>query len=165
MLYLYLIVLPPEVNITPAEVKVREGERVEFFCSATGVGNNDFTYQWFLNNLPIAGQATPTLVINSASEHNTGDYMCFVSNPDGEIGQSEVARLILGMLQNFNILMKLHVFVNVLPDQSCFSVTVEYTGFSITWNETSAGVTLEAPCTGANLNGQVSSYRYTRMSE
>ena len=46
-------------------------------------------------------------------------------------------------------------FVNVLPDQFCFPVTVEYAGFTITWNETSASVTLEAPCTGANLNGQV----------
>ena len=104
---MYLIVLPPEVTITPAEVKVMEGERVEFFCSATGVGSNNFTYQWILNDLPIAGQATPNLVINSASEHNTGDYMCFVSNAYGRIGQSEVARLILGMLQNFIILMKL----------------------------------------------------------
>ena len=103
MLYLYLIAFPPEVNITPAEVRVREGERVEFFCSATGVGVNNFTYQWFLNNL-IVGQATSTLVINSASEHNTGDYMCFVRNAFGGIGQSEVARLILGILQNFIIL-------------------------------------------------------------
>ena len=38
-------------------------------------------------------------------------------------------------------------------DKSCPSVTVNYTGFSITWNETLAGVTVEAPCTGDNLNG------------
>ena len=77
---LYLIALPFKVNITPAEVKARKGERVEFFCSATGVGSDDFTYQWFLNDLPISGQATPTLVINSVSGLNTGDYMCFVRN-------------------------------------------------------------------------------------
>ena len=39
-------------------------------------------------------------------------------------------------------------------DQSCPAVTANYTGFSITWNETLAGVTAEAPCTGDNLNGK-----------
>ena len=106
MLYLYYciciivfvfgIVFPLKVNITPAEVKVRKGERVEFFCSATGVCSNNFTYQWFLNDLLIAGQATSTLVINSASENNTGDYMCVVRNAYEGISQSEVARFILG---------------------------------------------------------------------
>ena len=40
-------------------------------------------------------------------------------------------------------------------DQSCPSVTVNYTGFSITWNETLAGVTVEAPCTGDDLDGKI----------
>ena len=52
-----------------------------------------------LNDLPVAGQATPTLVINDVSEDDTGNYMCFVRNAYGGIGQSETARLILlGML-------------------------------------------------------------------
>ena len=40
-------------------------------------------------------------------------------------------------------------------DQSCPSVMVNYTGFSITWNKTLAGVTVEAPCTGDKLNGSL----------
>ena len=43
----------------------------------------------------------------------------------------------------------------ILLDQFCPTVTVEYTGFSITWNKTLAGVTVEAPCTGDNLNGKL----------
>ena len=81
--------------VTPAEVKVEKGERAEYVCSATGLGINNFIYQWFLNDLPIADQAMPTLVINDVTEDNTGDYVCFVGNPYGGIGQSEVARLIL----------------------------------------------------------------------
>ena len=46
------------------------------------------------------------------------------------------------------------IYLNVLLDQSCSSVTVDYTGFSITWNETLAGVTVEAPCTGDGLDGK-----------
>ena len=86
----------PEVSVTPAEVEVRKGDNVEFICSATGLGANNFTYQWFLNDLPVAVQAMPTLVINDVTESDTGDYVCFVRNPYGGIGQSGVARLIIG---------------------------------------------------------------------
>ena len=73
-----------------------KGERVEFICSATGVGANGFVYQWFLNDLPIADQDTFTLIVRDVSENNTGDYQCFVRNQYDGIGQSEVTRLILG---------------------------------------------------------------------
>ena len=84
--------------VSEAEVKAREGERVEFVCSATGIGSDDFVYQWFLNDLRIADQDTSTLVIDAASENDTGDYTCFVRNQYNGIGQSEVARLVLGKL-------------------------------------------------------------------
>jgi len=38
-------------------------------------------------------------------------------------------------------------------DQFCDPVTVEYTGFTITWNKTLVGATIEVPCTGSGLNG------------
>ena len=82
--------------VSEVEVNAREGERVEFVCSATGVGSDEFIYQWFLNDLRITDQATPTLVIGAASENDTGDYKCFVKNQYNGIGQSEVARLVLG---------------------------------------------------------------------
>ena len=47
------------------------------------------------------------------------------------------------------------IYRNVLLGQSCPSVTVDYGGFSITWNETLAGVTVEAPCTGDGLDGKI----------
>lgn len=84
--------------VSEAEVNVREGERVEFVCSATGVGSDDFVYQWFLNDLRIANQDTSTLVIDAASENDTGDYRCFVRNQYNGIGQSKVARLVLSKL-------------------------------------------------------------------
>ena len=96
-MYVYFIGLPPKVSIRPAEVRVNKGEPVEFFCLATGVDNGDFIYQWFLNNFPIAGQDTQILTINSVSEHNTGEYRCLIRNSNGEVSQSEVARLVLSM--------------------------------------------------------------------
>ena len=96
MSFVFSIVLPPEVSIIPAEVQVRKRESIEFFCLATGFGANNFIYQWFLNDLPVVAHVMPTLVINDVTEIDTGDYVCFVRNSYGGIGQSAVARLILG---------------------------------------------------------------------
>ena len=85
----------PEVNVAPVEVQVRKGENTEFVCSATGLNASSFIYQWFLNDLPVPTQTMPTLVINDVTENDTGEYVCFVRNPYGAIGQSAVARLIL----------------------------------------------------------------------
>ena len=34
-------------------------------------------------------------------------------------------------------------------------MTVNYAGFSVTWNETLVGVTVEVPCTASGLNGNI----------
>ena len=78
------------------QVEVRKGEHIEFVCSATGVEADNFIYQWFLNDLPVAGQDTSTLIISAVSEDNAGDYKCFVRNQYNGTGQSEVVTLVLG---------------------------------------------------------------------
>ena len=79
------------------QVAVKRGERAEFICMATGLGFSDFKYQWFLNTIPVNGQANRNLVIGSVSETNTGDYSCSVLNPYEGIGRSNITvTLILG---------------------------------------------------------------------
>ena len=78
------------------EIEVSKGKHFNLLCSATGVGADNFIYQWFLNGFPVTGQDTSTLVIAAVSEDNIGDYKCFVRNQYNGIGQSEVVTLILG---------------------------------------------------------------------
>ena len=83
--------------INAGEVVVKEGQHVEFICLATGIGANNFKYQWFLNKNPVVDQDTQSLIINSVSEDDTGGYTCSVLNPYGGIGQSNnTAVLTLG---------------------------------------------------------------------
>lgn len=80
----------------PTEIKVNKGERAEFNCSATGVGADDFKYQWLLNsNIFVVDGNTSTLVIASVSVDNIGNYTCSVTNSYGDSKQSGVARLYL----------------------------------------------------------------------
>ena len=149
---MYSIVLPPVVNIAPEkQLEVKEGERVEFNCSATGVGANNFIYQWTLNGLTVAGQNKPTLVIDTVSKDNTGEYKCFVKNLHKGIGKSKGVKLII--LGKFMFRLIDNNLLYYYIDQLCNPVTVNYTRFNVTWNETLVGVTVEAPCTGHGLNG------------
>ena len=83
----------------PTEITVKKGERVEFNCSATGVGVKDFKYQWLFNSnyppIPI-GEDASVLVIHSTSEDNIGIYASSVTNSFGGSGRSGMAKLYLG---------------------------------------------------------------------
>lgn len=150
-----MLAFPPVVTISPALINASKGESVEYNCLATGMhmGAADFEYQWFLNQLIIYGQNASTLIIDDVTKVDSGNYMCSVRNPCKGIGHSEVAMLlVLGMYINFQFVATVAIWVFL--DQSCQSVTVDYQGFDITWNETVVGVTVKAPCTGTGLNGQ-----------
>ena len=44
-----------------------------------------------------------------------------------------------------------------LDDRYCNQVSVSYSGFNVTWNETLVGVIVEESCTGPGLSGKLSS--------
>lgn len=83
------------VKIIPSEGKVNTGKSVKFTCLASGVGKNDFEYQWFMNREPVPGEDTETYEIKSVSVLETGNYSCSVKNNNGDVGRSEIAILIL----------------------------------------------------------------------
>jgi len=83
------------VIATPPLLRVDEGQSATLRCSATGVGADSFTYQWWLNNDLINGKTGPTLIIPATSHTDTGGYSCIVGNKYGGFGVSDVATLIL----------------------------------------------------------------------
>ena len=94
---MYSLALPPVVRISSVgKIELREGERAEFICEATGVGANDFRYQWFLNKELVDGQDAQNYIVSSVSEDNAGDYTCSVQNPYEVIGRSNMITLVLG---------------------------------------------------------------------
>ena len=95
---MYSKALPPVVSVLPSgKNQLTVGKRAEITCEATGVGILSFKYQWFLNNEPIAGQESQTLIVSSVSEESTGDYNCSVLNPYDVIGHSSnIFTLFLG---------------------------------------------------------------------
>ena len=104
------------VTITPTNITVKEGEYVEFKCSATGLGANDFKYQWYINQHPVSKEGnTSVYIISSVSEEDVGNYTCEVRDHYGNIGQSAVARLFLSTYINFVFVVKLYFVYSTRP--------------------------------------------------
>ena len=100
----------------PTNITVKEGEDVKFKCIATGLGANDFEYQWFINQRPASeDRNTPVYTISSVSEEDVGNYTCKVHDRYGNFGQSAVARLFLSMYINFVFVVKLYFVYSTRP--------------------------------------------------
>ncbi len=61
----------------PQNQYVRKGEPALF--SARTSGNDTLQYQWYFNDSILPGRTFDTLVINSVSEADTGQYYCIVT--------------------------------------------------------------------------------------
>ena len=64
-----------------------------FTTMVTGVGSNDFIYQWRHNGTNISGETEDTLVITNVMESNSGEYECIVDNQLGDTNTSNVVVL------------------------------------------------------------------------
>ena len=68
---------------------------VTFTTMVTGVGSNNFTYQWKHNGTIINGETGDNLVITNVMESNGGNYSCTVDNQFGDTVTSNVVVLIV----------------------------------------------------------------------
>ena len=66
-----------------------------FTTMVTGVGSNNFTYQWRHNGTIINGETGDTLVITNVMESDGGEYECIVDNEFGDTNTSTIVVLIV----------------------------------------------------------------------
>jgi hypothetical protein len=74
-------VVAPLVTTNPAPVQINPGR--SFSLSAGAAGTKPFTYQWFLNGVPLAGQTNATLLVTNAQAASAGQYYVQVGNGAG----------------------------------------------------------------------------------
>jgi hypothetical protein len=85
----------PQFTAQPVAQTVANGTTVVF--GVTVAGGSAMTYQWSLNNLPLAdggrisGAASPTLVISGATSGDAGSYACAATNSSGTSLSSSAA--------------------------------------------------------------------------
>jgi len=78
---------PPQITQQPSGGTAQSGAAFTFTVAASGSGT--LNYQWFRNNLALAGATSATLTLNSASVNDAGTYRVEVSNASGTTVSSD----------------------------------------------------------------------------
>ena len=83
------------MTVIPSSQSVEVTHNATFTTMVTGVGSNNFTYQWRHNGTIISGETGDTLVITNVMESNRGEYECIVDNQLGDTNSSNVVILMV----------------------------------------------------------------------
>ena len=81
------------MTVMPSSQSVEVTHNATFTTMVTGVGSNNFTYQWRHNGTIISGETNHTLVITNVMESDGGNYICVVDNQLGDTVTSNVVVL------------------------------------------------------------------------
>ena len=79
----------------PSSQSIEVTHNVTFTTMVTGVGSNNFTYQWRHNETIISEETGDTLMIANVMEREKGYYECIVANEFGDTHTSNVVVLIV----------------------------------------------------------------------
>jgi len=77
----------PVVTVDPPSQSVEITEAVfcaKFTAKVSGVGKENFSYQWRHNKEDIDGETNSTLTIDNVTEDHIGTYECVVRNEFGD---------------------------------------------------------------------------------
>ena len=95
----------PKITVAPSSQRVKVTHNVMLIATASGIGVENFTYQWQRGNHIIKGETKPILliynVLRKSSRYHT--YSCIVRNKDGNSAMSNSAKLFVSSKQLFII--------------------------------------------------------------
>ena len=83
------------MTVMPSSQSVEVTYNITFTAMVTGVGSDDFTYQWRHNGTIISGETEDTLMITNVMESDSGEYECIVTNQFGDTNTSPVVILLV----------------------------------------------------------------------
>ena len=86
--------IAPQIATQPASATYNLGTTATLAVVASGTGV--FTYQWYCNNVVIAGQTAATLSLANVAYSATGDYRVVVSSPYGTVTSGIATLTIIG---------------------------------------------------------------------
>ncbi len=86
----------PLILFPPLPQSTTVGSTAQF--SVTAVGSGALSYQWSLNNTPISGASSPTLLIANVEAGDAGPYTVTVTNSAGAIVSAPASLTILSLV-------------------------------------------------------------------
>ena len=81
------------MTVYPPSQSVEVTQPVKFTITVSGVGKENFSYQWRHNGEDINGETSNTLTIDSVTKDDGGTYECVVKNGYGDCVTSNISEL------------------------------------------------------------------------
>ena len=85
------------MTVMPSSQSVEVTHNVTFATMVTGVGSNNFTYQWSHNGTIISEETEDTLIIRNLVSSDSGIYSCTVMNQYGDSDLSSATLVVTGI--------------------------------------------------------------------
>jgi hypothetical protein len=89
-----IVATPPKITKNPTTINVNNGLNATFEIDA--IGTEPLSYQWYKDNVLIAGQTRKTITLTNVGIANQGLYKCKAINPHGS-AESNNANLIINV--------------------------------------------------------------------
>ena len=83
------------MTVIPSSQSVEVTHTAMITTTVSGVGVENFIYQWRHNGTVITGETGDTLVITNVMENDSGDYECIATNEYGDSDTSDVVVLMV----------------------------------------------------------------------
>jgi len=81
--------------VMPSSQSVEVTHTAMFTTTVSGVGMDNFMYQWRHNGTTITGETGDILMIADVMESDSGDYECIATNEYGDSDTSDVVVLMV----------------------------------------------------------------------
>ena len=100
MIFIFIILAAYHATVYPEGVKAKIGERVQFVCVASGLGQN-YTIKWYNSNSPdnplVTINHSHVLDIPLVQLNNSGSYYCVVKNESANFVSNITTLQVIGM--------------------------------------------------------------------
>ena len=81
------------MTVDPASQSVEVSQPVNLTTTVSGVGKENFSYQWRRNGEDVKGETNNILTIDSVTKDDGGTYECVVKNEYGDCVTSNISEL------------------------------------------------------------------------
>jgi len=107
--------------VSPASLTVKTSQSATFTTTVSGIGKENFTYQWQHNEEDVDGETGDTLNLNNVAVKDKGSYQCIVKN---QYGDSDVFTVELEVTSKHETCVGLKLFYCFLFFSCCYCVIV-----------------------------------------
>lgn len=151
-----VVIMPPAFTQQPSAQSIVLGAAASFSAAATGDG---LSYQWFKENVPIAGATAASYNISAVTTADAAAYRCVVKNIAGTLSSNGA---LLTLISPPVIVQQPQSLLSGIGQSGSFTVIAAGGGLSYQWQKDNVdipGQTAAALNLAGLLSGSVGSYR------